>query len=46
LTKLRDQIKEERRQLAELDDRTLLDIGVTREQALRESERAYDDIPA
>lgn len=46
LTALREQVKEERRQLAELDDRSLLDMGITREQALRESSRAYEDISA
>lgn len=42
---LRDQIKHERQQLAELEDDILRDIGITREQALRESARPYDDIP-
>lgn len=43
---LRDQVKHERQQLAELEDDVLRDIGITREQALRESSRSYDDIPA
>ncbi|MDJ0612840.1 MAG: DUF1127 domain-containing protein [Rhizobiaceae bacterium] len=43
---LRDQVREERKHLAELDDDLLRDIGITKEQALRESSRAYDDIPA
>ena len=45
LDELRDQIKRERQQLAELEDDVLKDIGITREQALRESARSYDDIP-
>ena len=46
LDELRDQIKRERQQLIQLEDDILRDIGVTREQALRESARSYDDIPA
>ena len=46
LDELRDQIRHERQQLTELEDDILRDIGITREQALRESARSYDDIPA
>ena len=36
----------QRRALAELDDRTLDDIGVSRRAALDEAERPFWDVPA
>ncbi len=39
-------VNEERRQLAELEDWQLEDIGITRAQANAEAERAIEDIPA
>lgn len=42
---LKAQIKKERRELAELDDRQLRDIGISREDAAREAARKFDDIP-
>lgn len=42
----RDQVQHERHELANLSDRSLADIGLTREQALRESRRSYWDVPA
>ncbi len=35
----------QRRQLARLDDRALADIGLTREEALREARRPLWDVP-
>lgn len=39
-------VNEERRQLAELEDWQLEDIGITRAQADAEAERAIEDVPA
>ena len=38
-------VRAERRRLAELDDATLRDIGLTRDQALREALRPIWDVP-
>ncbi len=42
---LKEQIRKERAELATMEDRDLLDIGVTREQALAEAARNFNDIP-
>jgi uncharacterized protein YjiS (DUF1127 family) len=39
-------VRRQRRALADLDDHILSDIGITREQALRESSRLAWDVPA
>ena len=39
----RDRLTRERRHLAELDDRQLRDIGLSRHQALREARRHFWD---
>lgn len=38
-------VNRQRRQLAELTDSQLADIGITREQALAESTRSFWDLP-
>ncbi len=43
---LKREIRHERDQLAELSDHVLRDIGITREQAILESKRAFDDLPS
>lgn len=39
------QLAEQRRALARLDERTLLDLGLSRADAIRESERPFWDDP-
>ena len=39
------QVARERRQLAELDDRSLRDIGIDRQEAIKESSRTAWDLP-
>jgi uncharacterized protein YjiS (DUF1127 family) len=39
-------LRRQRRQLARLDDRALEDLGLSREEALREAERPIWDVPA
>ncbi|MEM9278806.1 MAG: DUF1127 domain-containing protein [Pseudomonadota bacterium] len=46
LGKLKSQIRRERNELKTLTDRELADIGITRDDALKEANRGYDDIPA
>lgn len=38
-------VRRQRRQLARLDDATLTDIGLTRQQALEEARRPFWDAP-
>ena len=45
LQMLRWQVKKERRTLARLPDKLLADMGITRADALRESRRAWRDVP-
>lgn len=42
---LKEQVRKERAELATMEDKELLDIGVTREQALAEAARNFNDIP-
>ncbi|MEM9330541.1 MAG: DUF1127 domain-containing protein [Pseudomonadota bacterium] len=42
---LKAQIRKERDELKSLSPRELRDIGVSREDALKEAHRDYDDIP-
>ncbi|MEZ5449565.1 MAG: DUF1127 domain-containing protein [Thiolinea sp.] len=43
---LRNKVQAERRQLAELPEHLLNDIGISRGEALTESQRADHDLPA
>ncbi|MEM7068048.1 MAG: DUF1127 domain-containing protein [Pseudomonadota bacterium] len=45
LEKLKSEIRAERDQLAKLTDQELLDMGITRSQAMREAKRKFNDIP-
>ncbi|MEM7215637.1 MAG: DUF1127 domain-containing protein [Pseudomonadota bacterium] len=45
LTNLKRQIRAERNQLRTLTERELKDIGITREDAIKEASRGYDDVP-
>lgn len=45
LQRIRQAVRKERDQLAELPDHLLHDIGVSRGDALAESQRSYEDIP-
>jgi len=42
---LRTQVQQERKQLRDLPDSILRDIGIDRNDALRESERGFSDLP-
>lgn len=46
IQKLRWQIRRERRVLANLPDTLLCDMGIDREEAVRESKKSLRDIPA
>lgn len=43
---IKSQIRKERRDLANLSDQQLRDIGITRHQAELEASRGYDDVPS
>lgn len=45
LWRLREQVRNERKALAKLSDRMLVDIGVSREDATREAARQSWDLP-
>ena len=45
ISKLKEQVSKERRELSELSPELLRDIGVTEADAREESNRAYDDVP-
>ncbi len=40
-----EQVRRERRELLKLDSRALADIGISREDALREASRPFLDVP-
>ena len=42
---LKSQVRLERDQLSELTERELRDLGVTREQAMQEARRGFNDVP-
>ena len=46
LDAMKSQIRKERKDLANLSDQQLRDIGITRHQAELEASRGYDDIPS
>lgn len=45
LETLKSKVRSERDSLREMTDRELHDIGITREQALAEANRSFDDLP-